>query len=332
METLKTNFWEKVQLKETEVDKEHGFLFNVYNPKIEGAIFISTILIIPFISLLIFRFAFGMGKDGAEWLALLNQGIWIISGVVGGFILYTRQPRLFMKSGLFIFYAFLIIPFISVLIGSMIIGMIPSLSYEDDNGVKKLTETATIVSTWFQILGEIIVIGMAFAFTIDLKERVIKTFKQNWKQLLIVVFVGSVIMIGICIFAYSAIAQALGAGQSQNQESLEGLLGSSNKTVKIVYTITLFVLTVMMAPLAEELTARHAVFVGSGNRTVGLIVATLFFGMLHVSSGDVEQLPSYLIAGLILSTVFSISRGNITYNWLIHALYNFTALMMIISK
>ncbi|WP_027063595.1 CPBP family intramembrane glutamic endopeptidase [Mesoplasma seiffertii] len=339
METTNSNtkvsFWNKLQVPETNVDREYGFLFKVYNPKTDGIIFISTILLIPFLSLLIFRFAFGMNpavQDASSWLPMANQAVAIISALVGGYILYNRNSKLFVKSGLLIFYSFLIIPFITAMIGMMIISVIPVFITVNEEGVSQLNNWGTLLGTWFQVIGQLIVVWMAFKYTTDLKSRVFETFKKNWKLLLVTVTVGILIMVGICLFGYQEIANQIGLEQSENQNSITDPLKDSSATFRGFYIFTLIVFTVLAAPIVEELACRHAIFAGVGNRAIAMLVSACYFGIMHVSSGDIENLLNYLIAGIILAATFSVARGNVTYSWLIHMGYNFIVLMLIVAK
>ncbi|WP_031542612.1 CPBP family intramembrane glutamic endopeptidase [Mesoplasma photuris] len=325
-------FWDKISIKKVDIDKEHNFLFNVYDAKKDGIIFWTTILVIPMISLFIFRFAFKMSDGGADWLPLVNQLFTIISASIGGFVLYKRNTRLFVKSGLFIFYLFLIIPFVLSMFGSMIVSIIPGATFEDDLGIIKISGIGQIFTTWFQIVGEIIVVLLAFKYTIDLKERFINTFKNNWKLLIIIGVIGAAIMFLIS-FGYNEAASAITGNEniSNNQSSLESGLSKDNPlAARIGYAITLFILTVLVAPLAEELATRNAVFTGSGNRTVGLIVSLLYFGLIHMASGDVENILGYILGGVVLSFLFVLVKGNTTYVWVVHMLNNLIAMIILL--
>ncbi|AUF83810.1 CPBP family intramembrane metalloprotease [Mesoplasma syrphidae] len=333
--STKVNFWNKVQLPETNVDRQYGFLFKIYNPKTDGIIFIVTILLIPFISLFIFRFAFGMNpavKDVNAWLPMANQGVVILSALIGGYVLYNRNTKLFVKTGLLTFYTFLLIPFIVAMIGMMIISVIPTFVNVNEEGTSQLNNWGTLLVTWFQIIGELVVIWIAFKSTTDLKSRVLETFKKNWRLLSITVAIGILIMVGICIFGYAAFASQIGLEESENQNTITGPLKDANSTFKGIYIFTLIIFTVLAAPIAEELACRHAIFVGVGNRGIAIFISAFYFGIMHVSNGDIENLLNYLIAGFILAITFSISRGNVTYTWLVHMGYNFTALMLIVAK
>ncbi|ATZ19003.1 CAAX amino terminal membrane bound protease [Williamsoniiplasma somnilux] len=317
----------KLQIKENEQNKNFEFLFKVYNPKTDGIIFLLTALIIPFTSLLIFRFAAGMGytDPGSQTDSYLTMGhmlVTLVSAIAGLIIFLQRDSKLFIKSGLIIFYLFEIVPVLSALIGSFILSLIYGTDVKD-------SAVANIIGLWFQIIGEIFIIIWAIQKTTDLKERIISTFKNDWKRLLLITIIGIITIVGICIFLWNVLFTT---EKSNNQNQLESLLKSPNLAIRVSYTLTLFVLTVLIAPLAEELTSRHAWYVGTGNRTVGWLTSALFFGMIHVSSGDIQNIGNYLIAGLILSSIFNISRGNVTYSWLVHAGYNLIALILILVQ
>lgn len=318
MKTQKKRGWQLFELPKTQVDKNMPFAFDLYRFKIDGIVFLVTGLIVPFISLLLFRFVGGMnGSKGSEWLPLVNLLIGIICSVVAIVYFYQKDSRLFIKSGLFIFYAFQILPSLVMLIFSPIVGM-----------VNNNKEILNLVSLWLQILAEVLILAFAMWWVTDLKDRIIMTFKKNWKMVLIVFAVGTIVMVGISLLFGWATKNTPLSGNSENQNSLTDLLNSESLAIKILAVISLFALTILVAPLVEELAARQAWSIGVANRTIAWITSAIFFGMMHVSMGDVEHILDYFLAGLILSTIFNIGRGNVTYSWVAHAGSNLVALIM----
>lgn len=327
MHKLNFNKW---QIKQNESTKQYAFLFKIYNQKTDGIIFLITSLGIPLIALFLFRFVGQMGTVGVNpttngYLQMGYMMVSIISAVVGLIIFYLRDAKLLIKSGLIIFYLFQLIPIGMSLLGSLIL----AVSFGEQSGTN---EIAIMLGLWFQIIGEIIVVIYAIFYVTDLKQRIITTFKTDWKRLLMIVTIGTIVMVGICIFAWGAIVKGTIFGQqSNNQDQLEKLLKSSNKLIQVFYIISLFCLTILVAPITEELATRNAWYVGSGNRITAWLTSALFFAMIHVSTGDLENLLNYFIAGFILSSIFNLTRGNVTYSWLIHGGYNLTTLIIILA-
>lgn len=87
----------------------------------------------------------------------------------------------------------------------------------------------------------------------------------------------------------------------------------------------------MVAPLAEELACRHAWFIGSGSRYAAFFTAPIYFGYLHVQSGDVEHILTYVISGFVLTTIFNYNRGNVVYSWVVHAGFNFLVFALLLA-
>ncbi|ATZ16767.1 CAAX amino terminal membrane bound protease [Williamsoniiplasma luminosum] len=315
--------WEKISIPSSETNTKYPFYFNLYNYKTNGIIFVITGLILPLISLIMFRFIGGMStpaideKTNAQ-LVTYNFLVSFASTIIGLVFLLIKDKALFFKSGLFIFYGFqLFVPLIGVLLSTFV-----SL-------INFGSEWKNIIFLWFQIIAEIIVAIVALYWTTDLKTRIISTFKKDWLKILIVILVGIGLMIGIGqLYGFLVKGTALGE-DSQNQSELIGLINNENPTIRITYIISLFVLTILIAPLVEEMAMRHAVYVGCGNRTIALFVSALMFGMIHVNSGDVEHILSYVLSGLVFSTIFSVCRGNVTYTWLTHAGYNAFAFVLL---
>ncbi|ATG97614.1 CPBP family intramembrane glutamic endopeptidase [Mesoplasma lactucae] len=325
------NFWNHFQLPKRKVNEDDPFFFNLYDWKTDGMIFLTTALFIPFVFLFIFRFALGMSTDNPvidnNYIQLIYLAITLISAVVGFMIFWNRDKELFLKSGSFILYCFILIPNVV----SFVVVMIASLA-----GMKSDSDVLPFLSIWTQIASEIIVIILAFVKTSGLKERVKQTFKENWLMLLITTVITVAIFYALVAVAYGAIFKNTPLSLSEasnNQSSLEdGLSESHSMTYRVFYAISLFVLTVLIAPITEELASRNAWFAGVGNKTLGLFTTALFFGMLHTQSGDVEHILNYVLAGFILSSVFLSARGNVTYNWLTHAGYNLVTIIVIFTQ
>ncbi|SRX64469.1 CPBP family intramembrane metalloprotease domain-containing protein [Mycoplasma mycoides subsp. capri] len=96
--------------------------------------------------------------------------------------------------------------------------------------------------------------------------------------------------------------------------------------------IIFIILTIFIAPLCEEIIARQALFTGVSNKVLSIITSSLYFGVLHISSGDVYNIFPYVIGGFFFSLAFSISKGNLTYSWFSHSIYNTISVVLIIAS
>ncbi|PPE04163.1 CPBP family intramembrane glutamic endopeptidase [Williamsoniiplasma lucivorax] len=320
----KKNVWDQISIPSSETNEKYPFYFKLYNPANDGIIFIVTSLLIPLLSLFMFRFIGGMStnqisKEDNALLSTLHFLVLLVSALIGFIILLTKDRKLFIKSGLFIFYGFqLFVPLLGLVFGNF------------TNLLNVNQDWNQIIFLWLQIIAELIVIIFAFKWTIDLKEKIISTFKKDWLKLLIITIIVTGLLIGIGSFLYNYLVQGtpLG-GTSANQDELVKLIHHDDVAIRVIYCISLFVLTILMAPLLEELASRHAWSVGCGNRTVAWITSALFFGMIHVSSGDVEHILGYILAGCFFATTFNLTRGNVTYTWIVHASNNAIAYMLL---
>lgn len=324
-------FLAKLQLPLRKVNQDYSYRFYLYSWKTEGMIFLTTALLIPFLFLFIFRFALKMSTDasviGNSYLQLIYWAITLVSSTVGFYQFYQRDKQLFLRSGTFVFYCFILVPNLI----SFVIILIASLAGVDNN-----SPIAPFLTIWTQILAEVLVLYLAFHYTTNLKNRILTTLKENWVMVLIVVIISAAVFFGLVQGAYQAIFKNTPLSldnQSNNQQDLEDGLETGHPLVyRIFYAFSLFVLTILVAPLCEEIATRNAWFAGVGNKTLGLITTALFFGILHTQTGDVEHILNYVLAGLILGSIFLISRGNVTYNWLTHATYNLIVLIVMFSK
>lgn len=84
---------------------------------------------------------------------------------------------------------------------------------------------------------------------------------------------------------------------------------------------------VILGPLVEEIVFRHVGFKFIKNPKIALIVTSLIFGLIHVSSEPnilyaITQGITYIGLGLILGTLYLKNNQNLMTIFLIHAIYN----------
>ncbi|ATQ35742.1 CAAX amino terminal membrane bound protease [Mesoplasma entomophilum] len=302
-----------------ELPQEVKFKFNVFNPLIDGIIFASSVLFVPLIILIILKFTVNANTidDTQNIINLVFVSVQIICSAIGCFILYKRDNELFTRTNAFGIYAFIVLPFLFVIIlGSLILGL---------SGLSGNKVAAQFVSVTLQIIAEIIVGIILFIKVPFLKDRIFLTLKKEWKRVLIIVLIMTTILFGTS-YALSFIET-----QTANQSALEDIYKNSSMTVKVFYSILLFIFSVIVAPMVEELAFRDSIFTGVGNKWFAMIVSSLAFAMVHVGMGDVENIYIYLIPGIILSATFIYTEGNVTYTWLVHLGSNLITFILMIA-
>ncbi|MCH5462598.1 CPBP family intramembrane metalloprotease [Lactobacillus sp. LC28-10] len=146
---------------------------------------------------------------------------------------------------------------------------------------------------------------------------------------------GSGLLVAICgvIAAYmllSAVRQGL---------TLVGLASSGSSTIMSIQTAGLALvasLTTLMAPFAEEIVFRHALFYqwrGRGAFTwLMLIVSSIAFGLVHWNNfhGEIVQMIPYMFVGALFGLIYYFSR-NIWQVILTHFLFDIIQVIAVIA-
>jgi len=170
---------------------------------------------------------------------------------------------------------------------------------------------------------------------LDLKTRI--------AQILFILVVGFLAMIAVSVLS-SIILQSIGVTEtSENQEALNMLIEGS-----MFDKISLFIFAVILAPVVEEFVFRKAILnmfhfeqgyddggIGFKFRNLilasfAVIISSLAFGFVHVSSGDFVQIIYYAFLGIVLGTLYLVSKKNIYVPIFVHFLINLmvTSLML----
>lgn len=161
-------------------------------------------------------------------------------------------------------------------------------------------------------------------------------FKKKDLQMILGIFVGFGILFGA--MAVSDVIQQLitiifniSGGQSQNQLAIEMSLSGFGIPLMIF-------VTVILAPIIEELIFRKTIFELSRKPRLGIIISSFAFGLLHVSS-ELATLTSighflyvltpYLAMGFAFGGVYMIFKENVIVTIGAHMIWN--ALSIIIA-
>ena len=133
----------------------------------------------------------------------------------------------------------------------------------------------------------------------------------------------------------SMILEALDVTEtSDNQEALNMLVNGS-----LFDKISLFVFAVLLAPFVEEIVFRKAVlnifhfkYNADGSKkakikkvifaSIAILISSLVFGLIHVTSGDFVQIIYYAFLGIILGLLYLVSNKNIYVPIIVHLLIN----------
>ncbi len=146
-------------------------------------------------------------------------------------------------------------------------------------------------------------------------------FKHFFKNISLIVY-GYFILI---IFSNVAqmILNLLNSEPAQNQATIEQILSGG-------YILPMAIMTVILAPICEELIFRKSIYSFFKNDTISLWVSSLTFGLIHVLQGDFINIISYASSGLAFGIVYNKSNRNIFVTILLHSLSNLLSLMVLL--
>ncbi|AGR40814.1 CPBP family intramembrane glutamic endopeptidase [Spiroplasma taiwanense] len=299
---------------------ETEFKFNSLNYKADGLIFLTTVLIIPLAISIIATLFFNL-KQTNSWFNYVN----IISIAVGLIFLVVRNPTGLFKNG-YTWYYFLAL-------GPNIIGIFVSL-FASFIKVEDSNTFLSFLSIFIQLITEIIILLLVFLYDRRILKRIKESFKFKKISILIISVVGLVLLILISTLFFSTFIEGflLKANESNNQGNLVGILNNSNVStiIKVFYSILLFFLVILVAPLCEEIAMRDSVFLNCSNQWLGFFTSSLLFGFIHYgSTGDYEHFLSYTSSGFILSAIFFFTKGNLTYTWMVHLGNNIVSFILL---
>lgn len=183
--------------------------------------------------------------------------------------------------------------------------------------------------TYFIIVIIVIFFARGFLKTDFLK---IKSYKKNNFKYIIYSLVGVGLLYGSSVFFSWLVGLLSKTTSSQNQLSIEGMILNG-------YSIITFITIFLLAPIAEELVYRKAIFKFFENkkhRIIPILVSSLCFSIPHMLSTEESFIVwffmflSYLSCGIILALVYELSDQNIYYTILAHMLNNLIAFLLIV--
>jgi len=300
------------------VQEAYPFYFKIYDFKKIGWVFLLTMTIIPLVLLVILRSTMhseqSLGTIGMT-MSLVNFVCLIVA-----FIAFRVYDWKLLKVSGFIW--FFIALFSYAALGIILNLSVISMLSEDYDFVR------TLIFLLGQMLFEILFIILFLIYSPSTRKRIGLTFKLNWLAIILIALGTAGLMWLIGSFAWSFIAKHIPGvnGESQNQQNLNQ--GTGNRVILALNII----FTVLIAPLYEELVYRNFFSMGIGNKIGAFFASAITFALIHVSGGDIEHIVPYLIGGFFLSGIFTLMKGNVTYSWITHLIYNsIGAVFMIVA-
>ncbi|QVK05037.1 CPBP family intramembrane glutamic endopeptidase [Mycoplasma mycoides] len=315
----------KFSIKDTNVDQAYPFDFKFYKPKIEGMIILFSLVILPLVTVIFLNIFKKELNITDSRIGLIFQLSSIVFTIIGGLIFWSRNPVSFWKSGVGILFGFPIFLQLFAIFFSLLANVF--------NVLKNGSVWTQIYNLLIQTVAEILIIIFAFNKISNLKNKVKQTLKEN-KKLLIPISIGFAVVafiVGNTLYSLIISQLNLNLGESENQKSLVSPF-QNDGIGKYIYMIIFIILTIFIAPLCEEIIARQVLFTGVSNKVLSIITSSLYFGVLHISSGDVYNIFPYVIGGFFFSLAFSLSKGNLTYSWFSHSIYNTISVVLIIAS
>ncbi|QVK09523.1 CPBP family intramembrane glutamic endopeptidase [Mycoplasma mycoides] len=315
----------KFSIKDTNVDQAYPFDFKFYKPKIEGMIILFSLVILPLVTVIFLNVFKKELNITDSRIGLIFQLSSIVFTIIGGLIFWSRNPVSFWKSGVGVLFGFPIFLQLFAIFFSLLANVF--------NVLKNGSVWTQIYNLLIQTVAEILIIIFAFNKISNLKNKVKQTLKEN-KKLLIPISIGFAVVafiVGNTLYSLIISQLNLNLGESENQKSLVSPF-QNDGIGKYIYMIIFIILTIFIAPLCEEIIARQALFTGVSNKVLSIITSSLYFGVLHISSGDVYNIFPYVIGGFFFSLAFSFSKGNLTYSWFSHSIYNTISVVLIIAS
>lgn len=313
------------------VNYYYEFDFKLVNPISDGLIFLTMILFIPFLASIVAYLVFP--EFALASMSIVVLSISLVTAIIGFIITFMRSREKFFVNGLGFAYLFVILPDLIIVVGSIVLA-----TFETGKSNEWKAEYQDIYNSFISLACQMVAeLGVIIWFMLKSKDgfgTFKLTFKENWKMILIIVPIAVLALYFISQFLFSWVYNLAinDTSDSTNQSQLLKLINNENAGIRISYIILLFISTILIAPLCEEIATRYSFFSNTGNKWVALVCSSLYFGFIHCGqSGDFIHLPTYIAAGAVLSMIFIVARGNYTYNWLTHMLMNLISFILILA-
>lgn len=256
------------------------------------------------------------------------------------------SKKIFKKSIL----AYLLISYvISIIVSMVLMGLYQSFHNVDIDVFNKILEsqnysyyleiefeTTVHVLNFFSLYNLSVYVLSFGTLCYFLKTEFVKNFdifkKENIKKTLITLVIVTVIFFILYLLVNSitnSLIENLGISQAENQEFVVLLLQYA--------ALPMFITTVFLGPIVEELVFRKCIFGLIDNKYVALAVSSLTFASIHLLSSlglgynFLELLAislPYLTGGILFGLIY-IKTKNIYYSIIVHILINLFSVVIV---
>lgn len=236
---------------------------------------------------------------------------------------------------------------------ALLVSAIISLTPLYDKDAKSLTLLgSTLINFISYVIGLAVLLMICFLGKDKTGEKIFKPFKD--KNTYLWGFLGFIMLLAIGIFFNIIYSFIPDYNQNSNQSSLDTMSGS--------YPVLVFIMAALIAPFVEEITYRAGLcdLLGKKNRWLGIILSSILFGLIHFDFTtiialitpqnsaltaaqlatlrannlhalyvELENLPTYILSGVVLAFVYC-KTGSLSTSIFTHFLNNAYSLLSII--
>ena len=305
-----------------QADQQYPYSFQTCRwQEIGGVIFLIAVLA-PTLLSLGFGLAFGFGNQKPPaYQPLLQLFLRLTFIVIALVILLVMRRQQVFASGMMFFFLFAM----AVPVGTLVLGQFGLLTLR--SFVHLTPRVKAVINLGSQILAEGLLIGLGFFFAPRLWRKIKATIKEvkvfaRRGALMIAIFTGLLLTINFIMVKINALLPGVKA-QSNNQAGINDVMTTWYGVEMVV------ILTVVVAPVLEELATRHALFQMLGSKWLGFLGSWLFFAQMHIDgTNDWHHFLAYAGPSLVLCWCFQWMRYNVTYSIAVHSCANLGSLVI----
>lgn len=261
----------------------------------EQLIFLFTSIILPiFFNFFIFLTSLFYKNQNFQFVIKFIDSyiIKFFLPLTGFIILSIKNFKLLVKSRLILYYVWeILFPVIQLFLYRLLL-----LFTKDQNYLKI-----------FELILFTFSVALISFFFFWKNNYVKKMFLRNIKNY----FVVAIILVSIGLFVYvifslyfQRIQLLIDSSLPSNQKALIG--GNRNNFLNSkILIINLFISSIILAPIIEEIIYRYIVQTATNNKVWSIFISILFFAFVHIrNSYDWQHVFSYLALGTVAGTIF----------------------------
>lgn len=259
-----------------------------------------------------------------------------------------NKTKYILSIALYFFFFYIFLGFIQFLFTTIWLA-IKHIDYDTLNSSKTLyNEYLTDALAWTNFLTYVGACGTLIPILFPIIKKDLKNFAQNqgfywkWTGLGILIMYGGIIIASIIVSILTFWIDS--GGTSENQEVINTIMKSGGLNLVLIS-----VMTVILAPILEELIFRKALFGFFKHNTIkAVIITSIIFASIHVVPAcltimleiiaknarwidlytEFVYIFSYLGQAFAISYVYHKSNGNIIPSIFVHFVNNFISLIM----